>query len=182
LTIRVRDQHRRVHTGAASHLGDGVVKATREARMSSDPDELGDRSADTGQLRDRVYRNVGMATPIATLQTMAWACDQGDVATARALFVIDDSARPEASAVYAAMPAEARAEWKSVEAAAAAIIVSNGIEHPYPSAEVLALAKVESVTAGRVRLLLPGTDVTGLVFQQTTEGWKYVISKAVVDA
>ncbi len=96
------------------------------------------------------------------------------------LFVIDDEAKPKANDIYAAIPAEMRAEWKSVEAFAAAIIVHNGIQQPYPGAEVLALAKIEPISAGRVALLLPGASVSGLVFQQTAEGWKYVISAAVV--
>jgi len=137
----------------------------------------------TGETRRwpaRIYLNAGQATPIACLQTMAWACDQGDTAAMARLFVIDDEAKPKANDIYAAIPAEMRAEWKSVEAFAAAIIVHNGIQQPYPGAEVLALAKIEPISAGRVALLLPGASVSGLVFQQTAEGWKYVISAAVV--
>ena len=63
----------------------------------------------------------------------------------------------------------------------AAIIVHNGIEQPYPGSEVLALAKIEPIVEGRVALILPGAIVSGLVFQQTADGWKYVVSEAVVD-
>jgi hypothetical protein len=129
----------------------------------------------------RVYFNAGQATPIATLQTMAWACDQGDVGTMARLFIFDDEARPRANAIYTAMPTEIRAEWSSVEEAAAAIIVHNGIEQPYPGSEVLALAKIEPITKGRVTLKLPGAIVSGLQFRQTAEGWKYVIIGDVVD-
>ncbi|RXK53235.1 hypothetical protein ESB00_16180 [Oleiharenicola lentus] len=79
------------------------------------------------------------------------------------------------------MPTEIRAEWSSVEEAAAAIIVHNGIEQPYPGSEVLALAKIEPITKGRVTLKLPGAIVSGLQFRQTAEGWKYVIIGDVVD-
>ena len=129
----------------------------------------------------RTYQNAGQATPIATLQTMAWACDRGDVETMARLFIIGDEARPKANAIYTALPAGLRVEWNSAEAFAAAIIVHNGIEQPYPGSEVLALAKIEPITEGRVTLMLPGAIVSGLVFQQTVEGWKYVISGAVVD-
>jgi len=97
------------------------------------------------------------------------------------LFVIDEEARPKAKAIYAAIMAEKRFEWRSLEEMAAAIIVHNGIEEPYPGAAVLALAKIEPINEGRVTLMLPGASVSGVVFQQTAEGWKYVISDAVVE-
>ena len=128
----------------------------------------------------RRYTNAGQATPIAALQTMAWACDQGDVETMAGLFLIDEDVRPQANAIYEAIPAKQKAEWSSVEAFAAAIIVHNGIEQPYPGTEVLALAKIEHITESRVMLLLPGAVVSGVVFQQTAGGWKYVIREAVV--
>lgn len=128
----------------------------------------------------RRYTNAGQSTPTAALQTMAWACDQGDVETMAGLFLIDEDVRPQANAIYEAIPAKQKAEWSSVEAFAAAIIVHNGIEQPYPGAEVLALAKIEHITESRVMLLLPGAVVSGVVFQQTAGGWKYVIREAVV--
>lgn len=129
----------------------------------------------------RRYFNAGQATPVDALQTMAWACDQGDTATMARLFIIDDEARASANAVFAAIPVDLRKEWNSLESFAASIIVQDGIEQPYPGADVLALAKVEPGLTGRVTLQLPGAIVSGLVFQQTPEGWKYVIREAVVE-
>lgn len=129
----------------------------------------------------RSYLNAGQATPVAALQTMAWACDQGDVETMARLFVIEEKSRAKVDAIYAAMPAARRAEWNSVQAFAAAIIVHDGIEQPYPGNEVLALARIEPGTEGRVTLQLPGAVVSGVVFQQTPEGWKYVVREEVVD-
>ena len=97
------------------------------------------------------------------------------------LFIIDDEARPKANAIYTAMADGLRAEWTSVEALAATIIVHNGIEQPYPGSEVLALAHIVPITEERVTLELPGAIVSGLEFQYTAEGWKYVISEAVVN-
>lgn len=128
----------------------------------------------------RRYYNAGQATPVATLQTMAWACDQGDVATMAALFFIDAPARAQVDAIYASVSAKVRAEWTSAEALAAGIMVRDGIDEPYPGMEVLALAQAKPAGEGRVTLLLPGCNVSGLVFQQTSEGWKYVITEAVV--
>jgi hypothetical protein len=85
------------------------------------------------------------------------------------------------NALYAAMPAERRAEWSSVQTFAAAIIIHDGFEQPYPGTEVLALAKIEPLAEGNVTLQLPGAVVSGVVFQETAEGWKYVVREAVVD-
>lgn len=162
--------------GAADH----AVQAPTQ--VASDP--MNHRPASVGETPRwpaRTYLNAGQTTPVATLQTMAWACDQGDVATMAKLFIIDAEAGPQAEAIYSGIPAGLRAEWNSVEALAAAIIVHNGIEQPYPGSEVLALAKIEPIKEGRVTLMLPGAVVSGLVFQHTAEGWRYVVSKAVVD-
>jgi hypothetical protein len=128
----------------------------------------------------RTYRDAGQATPTATLQTMAWACDQGDVESMERLFIFDEDVKAKANSLYLGLPEGLRAEWRSVEAFAAAIIVHNGIEQPYPGSEVLVLAKIKPITAERVIVELPGAVVSGLIFQHTAEGWKYVISEAVV--
>jgi hypothetical protein len=165
---------------AGQSAADSGVRWTTAASASS----MDDGPAPSVQKRRwpvRRYSNAGQATPIAALQTMAWACDRGDVEAMARLFIIDEEARPETNAIFATIPAELRTELGSVEALAAAIIVHNGIEQPYPGTEVLALARIEPMTEGRVTLVLPGAIVSGVVFQQTAEGWKYVISKAVVE-
>ena len=161
---------------AASNPGDASLEVNARP--------VDDRLMHAGESRRwpvRTYHHAGQATPMATLQTMAWACDQGDVGTMAGLFIIDDEARPKANAIYTAMADGLRAEWTSVEALAATIIVHNGIEQPYPGSEVLALAHIVPITEERVTLELPGAIVSGLEFQYTAEGWKYVISEAVVN-
>ena len=159
---------------------DNVVRAPTQ--VSSPPtNDQPTSGGGTQRWPVRSYLNAGQATPIATLQTMAWACDQGDVGTMARLFIIDGAAGPKVDAIYSGIPAGLRAEWNSAEALAAAIIVHNGIEQPYPGSEVLALAKIEPIMERRVALILPGAIVSGLVFQQTADGWKYVVSEAVVD-
>ena len=57
------------------------------------------------------YRNDGLATPGATLQTLAWACDQGDMATMEKLQVFDPPAREKAMQFFPSLPPEIRAQW-----------------------------------------------------------------------
>ena len=127
------------------------------------------------------YRYAGQATSVATMQSLAWVCDQGDAATMQKLIRFDDAARPKAEAYYASLPAQVRAPWASIEAMAAALLISDGIDHPYPVTGIIAQAKVEQINPDRVALLLPETNRERTEYQQTPEGWKLAITAAMVD-
>lgn len=128
------------------------------------------------------YRNEGQSTPHAALPTFAWACDQGDEELMQKLLVFDDIARKKIEAHFAGLPPNARPTGVSLEALAAALYVSDGIQHPYPVAEVLALARFDPVSITRMILRLPGAkNGDGYEFQQTAEGWKVAITETVVD-
>jgi len=127
------------------------------------------------------YRNEGNATPQAALQTFAWACDRGDTETVNRLLHIDAGARPKAEAFMASLPEAGRAQWKNVDEMAATVLIRSNMARPYPNADILETATVESITADRVRLRLPNVPKDGTEYQQTAEGWKYVLTEAVVD-
>jgi hypothetical protein len=127
------------------------------------------------------YRNEGMATPLATLQTLAWACDHADAALMEKLLVYDEDARKKTLQHFAAQNAGNPFERPSIEAAAAALYIEDGMHHPYPSAKILELARFEQLRPGRVLLHLPGANGDGYEFQQTPEGWKLAVTMAVVD-
>ena len=127
------------------------------------------------------YRNEGNATPLATLQTFAWACDRGDTETVRRLLHIDAGARPRAEAFMASLPEAARAQWKNVDEMAATVLTRSIMGRPFPNADILETATAEPITADRVRLRLPDVPRDGTEYQKTPEGWKYVLTEAVVD-
>lgn len=127
------------------------------------------------------YRNEGTVTPLATLQTFAWASDRGEVEAVGRMLHIDPSARTKAEAFLAALPAEARVRWPTVDAMAAELLTSQGINAPFPAASILALAEIESLGTDRVRLRLPGTPKDRTEYQRTAEGWKYVVTEKMVD-
>lgn len=127
------------------------------------------------------YRNAGQATPVAALQTLAWACDRGDMEMMEKLQVFDPAAREKAMPYFLALPPEIRARWATPEAMSAALYISDGMHHPYPGAEVLEHAEFETISPTRVRLRLPGANGDGYEFQQTAEGWKLAVTMAVVD-
>ncbi|MEO6992017.1 MAG: hypothetical protein ABI273_00185 [Lacunisphaera sp.] len=127
------------------------------------------------------YRNEGQTTPIAALQTYAWACDHADTATIIHLIRFDELARRKAVAYMATLSAEAQGQLNSPEAMGAALLIDQGIQYPYPGAKILALAKIEVISETRVALLLPDTDHERAEFQKTADGWKYAITERMVD-
>ena len=128
------------------------------------------------------YRNEGNATPLATLQTFAWACDRGDIETVQRLLFIEEAARPKVEAFMAALPESARAQWKTMDEMAAAVLTRSIMAQPFPRHDILATATPEEVSAGRIRLRMPNVPRDGTEYQQTAEGWKYVLTEKVVDA
>ena len=128
------------------------------------------------------YRNEGNATPLATLQTFAWACDRGDTETVQRLLFIEEAARPKVEAFVAALPENVRAQWKSVDETVAAMLTESVMARPFPRHDILVTATPEEVTAGRIRLRMPNVPRDGTEYQQTAEGWKYVLTEKVVDA
>lgn len=133
------------------------------------------------QLLKPTYRNAGQATPVAAMQTLAWACDRGDMEVMEKLQVFDPAAREKAMPHFSTLPPEIRARWATIEAMSAALYISDGMHHPYPGAEVLEQAEFETISPTRVRLHLPGANGHGYEFQLTTEGWKLAVTMAVVD-
>ncbi|MBX3750637.1 MAG: hypothetical protein KF897_11170 [Opitutaceae bacterium] len=127
------------------------------------------------------YRNEGRATPLATLQTFAWACDRGDVDTVRRLLQLDPGARPKIGALQATLPENVRAEWKTVDDVAVAMVTLNIMFSPFPNADVLATATPELIRDGRVRLRLPDLPKDNTEYQQTAEGWSFVLTEAMAD-
>lgn len=128
------------------------------------------------------YRFQGQATPVDTLQTLAWALDRGDVELVTQLVTFDQAARPKVEAYRQSLPPEAQAQWPTVEVLAATLLTNRGINHPYPRTNLLARATVEPVTDVRVLVRLPGTPKDREVYQKVGDEWKWVITETLVDA
>lgn len=129
-----------------------------------------------------LYRDEGRATPLAALQTLAWACDRGDDATVSRMLYFDPAAQKKAEAYFASLPADARAHWPTVNDMAATLLTRDIMEHPFPAAEILATATTEPLSPDRVVVRLPGTPKDGGEYQRTATGWSYAITEAAVDA
>jgi hypothetical protein len=127
------------------------------------------------------HLDAGQATPIDALQTFVWACEQGEAARVETIIEFDSAARAKAAEYYESIPAHVRKQWRTLEAMAATLLISEGLHYPYPVASVLRCAEVQSLEPDRVVLLMPGTRRPRLEFQHTSHGWKYVVTEAMVD-
>lgn len=128
------------------------------------------------------YRNEGQASPRAALQTLAWACDRGDAETVGRMIYFDESARRKLEVYLAAVLKDNSTQWKSVDDLAASMLTYHGMSRPFPNADILEVAVIETVSEDRAMLRLRGTARDRTQFQRTAEGWKYVVTEALVDA
>jgi hypothetical protein len=64
---------------------------------------------------------------------------------------------------------------------AATLLTQNGMEQPFPAADILDTTSMETLRAGRVRSRMPGLRRDGMEFQQDSGGWKQAITVDMVD-
>jgi hypothetical protein len=128
------------------------------------------------------YRNAGRATARAALQTLAWACDRGDVAALVELTQLEPQARTKAETYYASLPADARRQWKSADEMVATFMTLAAQMSPFPSADVLAAAAMEPAGDDRMALRVPGTNKDGLAFRRGANGeWSFALDAATME-
>jgi hypothetical protein len=93
----------------------GPTKSGEIGKSSSKPPDVADRGAD--ELVRANWKNVGLATPSATVQTLEWAKAKGDTNVIfNALAWPDESSRAGIEAVFAAAPEAVRARYGSADA------------------------------------------------------------------
>lgn len=91
----------------------------------------------------RGFRNEGTATPRAAVQTIAWACDQGDAEAMATMIWMSPAERTKAEAFLASQPTQVRERWKSVDDMAAHLLIVARMASPFPAADVLAAVPLE---------------------------------------
>lgn len=179
--LRVRNRALAAEIVARS---DQRAKATAEPRAAvvAPATAVGSTSNEgPGDAMPSYYRNEGQATPVATLQTIAWACDRGDVETVATLLTFQGDGRAKVDEFLRTLPESTRAQWSTPELAAATFCLSGYMRRPYPAAVFLALADTEPIDASTMRLRLPDTPLDGGLYKKTDDGWKFMISEADVE-
>ena len=170
---RSHDAHAASET-AVSSANVSVAANAAGTALSEETKNIGGEAA-------AAYRFLGQATPVDTLQSFAWACDRGDTALMQKLITFEPSARPKVEAYFATLPAEIRTQCPTIEALAAMLLVQDGMQRPFPRADLLARATVEKVSDDQVRTRLPGAPRDGGLFQRIGTDWKFVITEAAVN-
>ena len=124
---------------------------------------------------------MGQATPEDAGKSFAWACDVTDVAVLAKLLWFDPAARERARAILASMPASIQAECPTPEDFYAFVIAADALVYPPPVPETFSQFHAVELSAGRVAMRKGDAPRNVQEYQQTPEGWKYVVPTVGVE-
>lgn len=159
-------------TAAASQAGgsgsdDGSTgQAARGARSTT---------ASSPPKSPRGHQWWGQATPFDAGRSFAWASDVTDVAAIAKLIWFEPELRERARAILATMPASIQAEYPTPEAFYAFVLAADALLHPPPVPETFSNFREVELREGRVAFRREGSDRNYHEYQQTPEGWKFVM-------
>jgi RNA polymerase sigma factor (sigma-70 family) len=129
----------------------------------------------------RGHSNHGQATAHDAALTFAWACDISDPDALADLIYFDGKAREKALDVLATMPESIRAQFRTPEKFYGLLVAASTLEAPPPAADLMERIMVQvELSPGRVATRRVGSSVNYHEYQQTSEGWKYVLPEAGV--
>ena len=130
------------------------------------------------------WKNAGMATPRAALETMLWAAAGGDIDTfASCLFLGEGRLRQPAVALLESLPADKRAQYGTPERLVAFLAIRDV---PLGAAQVVEWNEVGGATPhdAFVQLQLSAPDGTtkdsNLWFTSQGAGWKLLVPDRVI--
>lgn len=124
------------------------------------------------------WKNAGMATPRAALETVLWAAAGGDIDTfAGCLFLGEGRLRQPAAALLESLPADKRAQYGTPERLVAFLAIRDV---PLGAAQVVEWNEIGGATPHAIaQLLLSAPDGTtkgsNLWFTSQGAGWKLVV-------
>jgi RNA polymerase sigma factor (sigma-70 family) len=131
----------------------------------------------------RGHSNHGQATAHDAALTFAWACDISDPSAFTNLIYFEGKRREKALAVLATMPESIRAQFSTPEAFYGLLLAASTLEGPPPGADLMQRLMVEvELSPGRVAVRRVGSSVNFHEYQQTSDGWKFVLPKGAVKA
>ena len=141
----------------------------------------GQMVAASGAVTPRGHRDHGNATAQDAAMTFAWAGDVCDSTVFGRIIYFDPPAREKAAAVLATMPDAIRAQYPTPEAFYGLLLAASCLEGPPPGADILSAFQIVELQPGRVSHRAPGSTRDNWVYQQTPDGWKYVLPLAGVE-
>ncbi len=128
------------------------------------------------------HRNRGQATPHDAFMSFAWAAEAGEIQALSKLLWFDREVLPKAEAVLASMPPSLRRDYDTPEKLFALIFAADAIVAPPPAPDLIEGWTVVELAPGRTALRAPGAKphVDYHQYQQTGDGWKYVVPEVAV--
>jgi len=129
------------------------------------------------------HRDRGRATPHDAFMSFAWAADTGEIGSMAKLLWFENKTREKALAVLATMPDSLRAQYRTPEELYAFFFTADALVAPPPGADLIEGNVVVDLSPGRVVMRRPGAPPNQYdhEFQQTSDGWKYVVPEIAVD-
>lgn len=131
------------------------------------------------------WKNLGLATPSDTVQSVIWAATGGEVDALAAMLAFDPESRTAADAFYASIPASSRNLFPSADALMATA-VSSRLPANLKKAELVDTAN-ETADLVRATFKLERQSksneeprVVTFRFQRFGEDWKLLVPKSVV--
>lgn len=112
--------------------------------------------------------------------TFAWAGDICDPEVFGKIITFDGPAREKAIAVLASMPETIRTQYPTPEAFYGLLLAASCLEAPPPGADILEAFTIVELSPGRAAHRAPGSTRNNWEYQQTPDGWKYVLPEAGV--
>jgi RNA polymerase sigma factor (sigma-70 family) len=128
----------------------------------------------------RGHRNHGTATAQEAALTFAWASDICDPDVFSQMVTFDGPAREKALGVLATMPETIRVQYPTPEAFYGLLLAASCLEAPPPGADMLEAFTIVELSPGRVAHRAPGSTRNDWEYQQTPDGWKYVLPEVAV--
>lgn len=133
-------------------------------------------SAKAAEVTARGHSDHGRATAADAARTFAWACDICDPEALADLVYFDDNARAKAAAILATMPEAIRTQYPTPEKFYGMLLAASCLEAPPPGADLLERFGTQvELRPGRVASRRIGSTRNIHEYQQTGDGWKYVL-------
>ena len=149
--------------------------ADSDAAPGADADHPSSRASTNSPESPRGHHWAGQATPDDTSKSFAWACDITDVAALSKLLWFDPAERERARAILATMPPSIQAEYPTPEDFYAFVLVADALVYPPPTPEMFAQFHSVELSQGRATLRKENSTHNFQEYQQTPEGWKFVV-------
>jgi RNA polymerase sigma factor (sigma-70 family) len=195
----LRQEHTRLTQATAAGASDGAIAAVADefaAQASAIVHAVGRKhslrpngsAAATAGATSRTapgapeHRDHGQATSHDAVMSFAWATNSGEISAISKLVWFDGNGREKALAVLASMPESIRSQYPTPEDFYAFLFAVQTLLAPPPGADVLDHYGTIEVRPGRASLVRPSqTPDPYHQYQQTADGWKFVIFEPVVD-